>query len=324
MDLNFSFKMPSENKTTPLNEDNLYDLLIIGAGPAGLTAAVYAMRKGLDVALITANIGGQVTNTYSIENYLGYKIVEGTQLADKFFEQVNQFPIAFKDNTNAISIEKHGTHFKVYTDSDESYTSKTLIICAGKTYRKLGVKGESEYTGKGVAYCTTCDAPLYRDKTVAVVGGGNSAVESAIELCKITEKVTLLQNLDKLTADSVLIEKLSVFDNINIFYNSHIEEILGDDIVRKIIYTESDNKKELYTDGIFIEIGLIPNTTFLSGITALNNNNEILVDCACRTSEHGIFAAGDITSVPVKQIIVAAGEGAKAAVSAFNYLMQKA
>jgi alkyl hydroperoxide reductase subunit F len=235
-----------------------------------------------------------------------------------------QFPIGFKQGVQIKMIVKDGEIFKVHLTDDTVYSSKTVLVTTGKSPRRLNVPGEKELIGRGVAYCAICDAPLYAGLTTAVVGGGNSAVESAIDLCKIAKEVHIIQMLDELTADSCLIAKLNEFDNFTIHYNCTAKEIKGDTLVTGIEVTKSDTGETftLDVDGIFIAVGLIPNTKYLDGFLKLNDLNEIVIDHNCLTSVKGVFAAGDVTSISVKQIIVAAGEGAKAALAAHQYLLE--
>lgn len=320
MEFKINIRETEENKLTNIKEDKLYDVIIIGGGPAGMTAAVYLLRKGLKTAMITYDIGGQMLETYSIENYMGFRFIEGSGLVNKFSSQIKQFELALLDKVYVKGIEKSDKIFYINVDNGKKYMSKSVIIAAGKKYRKLGVKGELEFTGKGVSYCATCDVPLYKDKKVVVVGGGNSGVEAAIELAKISKYVTVLQRGDRLTADTILKEQLEQFNNQKVIFNAKVLEILGNERVSAIKVLIDDDEKIIETDGVFVEIGLVPNTEFLEGFLNLNKYKEIIVDEYCRTDVEGIFAAGDITSVPEKQIIVAAGEGAKAALSAYRYL----
>ena len=315
--------IPKESKILAVTTDILYDVLILGGGPAGLTAAVYIMRKGLSAALLTKNIGGQVIETAGIENYMGYRYIEGTDLIKKFFEQIKQFPIAFKEGIHATKLSKESGIFHVTCSDGETYRTKTLIIATGKSPRRLNVRGEKEFTGKGVAYCTICDAPLYAGLTTAVIGGGNSAIESAIDLCKICKEVHVIQLLPELTADKVLIRKLNEFNNFTIHYNCKLRAIKGDRLVTSIDVARNDSDEifSLDVDGVFVAVGLIPNTDYLKGFLALNEFNEIVIDANCNTSVDGVFSAGDATSIRVKQIIVAAGEGAKAALASHQYLL---
>ena len=327
MDLNFNLQPSSEQetdyKTVNLDPQKVYDVLIIGGGPAGLTAAVYCMRKGVSTALITENIGGQVTSTTEIENYMGYMYIEGEELVDKFEDQVKQFEIAYQEGAKVTAINDDKIN-EVTLEDGTTYKAKSIIVAAGKSSRKINCPGEERLTGKGVAYCAICDAPLYTDKDVVIVGGGNSAIEAAIDLAKIAEEVTIVQLLDHLTADEILIERLKEYDNVDILYEHEVTAIEGDNKVENIVVqdTEQQQQQEITADGIFIEIGWIPNTNFVEDVLQLNDYNEIMVDCKCRTNKEGIFAAGDITNVPFKQIIIASGEGAKAALSACDYVLK--
>jgi NADH-dependent peroxiredoxin subunit F len=327
MDFNLGFEslqsITKESTVRTLTADELYQSLIIGGGPAALTAAVYLMRKGVSAGLVTESYGGQVVETAGIENYMGYHYIDGSDLADKFKEQVRQFPIAIADGVRVV-LMKAGDPHQVTLSDGRIISSKTVIIATGKSWRKLGVPGEKELTGHGVAYCTICDAPLFKDKDVIVVGGGNSGVESALDLLRVASHVTIVQNLDKLTADQILIDKILPFKNLSIIYKHSVEKIIGDKNVKSVMLKslETEQKIELAVSGIFIEIGLVPNSSFVEGVVSLNKFREILIDARCSTSVPGIFAAGDVTDVPYKQIIIAAGEGAKAALSAYDFLMK--
>ena len=325
MDFNLStVSFLSEKNFVPIDTGKVYDVVIIGGGPAGLTAAVYCMRKGVDTAVIVNHIGGQVAETSSIENYMGYRYVNGVELVEKFREQVQQFSIGYDEGNSVETIEDDGIKKVMLTDG-RIIKGKTLIIASGKSWRKLGVPGEQRLTGKGVAYCTICDAPLFAGKKVVVVGGGNSGVEAAIDLASVAGEVVVLQLLDKLTADKILQDKLAGFSNVSYIYSSSVQEITGDDKVKGVIIENNNTHtvSEIVTDGVFVEIGLDPNSGFAKDVVEMNKYGEIVVDCACRTSREGVFAAGDVTTVPFKQIIIAGGEGAKAALSACEYLMNK-
>ncbi|MBN1532874.1 MAG: FAD-dependent oxidoreductase [Spirochaetes bacterium] len=300
----------------------MYDTVIVGGGPAGLTAAVYCMRKGLAAGIIIKDMGGQVAETAGIENYLGFRYVNGAELVDKFREQVLQFGIAFREGATVTSIQD-GSVKRLVLDDGTSVSTRTVIIASGKSWRRLGVKGERELTGRGVAYCSTCDAPFFAGKDVAVVGGGNSGIESAIDLAKVASRVVLVQNLDSLTADRILVDRLGEYGNVEIIYGHGVTEILGEERVRGVSIRSvgTGETRNLEVQGIFIEIGLVPNSGFVKGLLEMNESGEIVVDSACATSRPGIFAAGDVTSVPFKQIIIAGGEGAKAALSAAEYIL---
>jgi len=325
MELNFNLSvMPQDSRALPLDPDVIYDVLIIGGGPASMTAAVYCMRKGVTTGLVTTGIGGQVAETSVVENYLGYTYIEGIELVDKFREHVKQFEIGFGEGIIVEQIVNERIK-KAVLDNGLTLHARTLIISTGKSPRRLNVPGERELAGKGVAYCSICDAPLFKGKKVAVVGGGNSGIESAIDLARVAEHVTIIQFLDKLTADKILIDSLNGFSNLNIIYEHEVSEIHGNNKVESITVNSRKNGTTagIELDGIFIEIGLIPNSGLVKGIVDLNEFGEIQIDCSCKTSVPGIFAAGDVTSVPYKQIIIAGGEGAKAALSACDYLLRE-
>lgn len=312
----------SEKNFTPVDVSKVYDVIIIGGGPAGLTAAVYCMRKGVSTAIVIKSVGGQMAETSSVENYMGYRYINGVDLVDKFREQVQQFSIAYDEGHGVARIEG-GPVKNVWLDDGRKLATRALIIASGKSWRKLGVPGEKELTGRGVAYCTICDAPLFTGKHVVVAGGGNSGVESALDLAAVAGKVTVVQMLDGLTADKILIEKLAAFNNVDYIFNSVITGVNGSDKLKSVsIKNLKDNTITEYdADGLFVEIGLDPNSLFARGVVDLNSYGEIEVDALCETSAQGIFAAGDVTSVRYKQIIIAAGEGAKAALSACEYIM---
>jgi alkyl hydroperoxide reductase subunit F len=323
MDFMLNPSFTSADNAVPLDPARIYDVMIVGGGPAALTAAVYCMRKGVFTGLVTADIGGQVAETSAVENYMGYKYIEGSELVARFREQVKQFGIGVSEGPKAAALID-GPVKQVRLDNGGVYQARTLILTTGKSWRRLNVPGEKELTGRGVAYCAICDAPFFAGKRVAVVGGGNSGIESAIDLAKIAEKVIVIQFLDTLTADRVLIDALGTFPNVEILYEHEVAEIRGTSRVEAVVVRDRKSKKQrdIGADGIFIEIGLVPNTGMVKDLLELNQAGEIVVDSACRTSRPGIFAAGDVTSVPFKQIIIAAGEGAKAALSACEYVLK--
>lgn len=301
----------------------MYELIIIGAGPAGMTAAVYAARKKLNTLLISYDIGGQVLWTAGIENYMGYQFIEGHELMQKFEEQVKQFPLDMKIGERVSSLSQTNGGFEVRTDKGESYQAKAAIIAAGKRPRQLNVPGEEKLKGRGVTYCAICDGPLFAGENVAVIGGGNSALEAAEDMVKIADHVYLV-SLTPLTGDQILIDKVKAANNVTMFLEHEVLEIKGESRVKgiRIRDLKSKQEKELDVGGIFIEIGLIPNSELFKGVASLNSSGEIEVSCANETGVAGLFAAGDITNVPEKQIVVAAGEGAKAALKAHRYLQR--
>lgn len=301
----------------------MYELIIIGGGPAGMTAAVYTARKKLSALLISYDIGGQVLWTAGIENYMGYQFIEGPELMQKFEEQVKQFPLDIKTGERVSSLSQTNGRFEVRTDKGEIYETKAAIIATGKRPRQLNVPGEEKLKGRGVTYCAICDGPLFAGENVAVIGGGNSALEAAEDMVKIAEHVYLV-SLTPLTGDQILIDKVTAANNLTMFLEHEVLEIKGESRVKgiKIMDLKSKQERELDVGGIFIEIGLIPSSEPFKGIASLNSFGEIEVSCANETGVAGLFAAGDVTNVPEKQIVVAAGEGAKAALKAHRYLQR--
>jgi NADH-dependent peroxiredoxin subunit F len=304
-------------------DPTLHDIIIVGGGPAGLTAAVYAARKMLDVLLITQNIGGQALYSLDVENYMGYQFISGQDLMDRFEKQVEKYNVK-KVFSDVKSVEKINDAFITRSEKGDEYRGKTVIIATGKKSRTLNAKGLDRLIGRGVSYCATCDAPLFMDSDVAVVGGGNSAITAAYELMSIARKVYLV-NRSALKADELYLEKIRDARNIERFVGYELVEVTGDDVLNSAMLRNlSDGSSvTLPVAGIFIEIGLIPNSAVVKGLVSLNKNDEIIVSCDCSTSLPGVFAAGDVTTVPEKQIIVAAGEGAKAAISAYKYLLNE-
>jgi alkyl hydroperoxide reductase subunit F len=301
----------------------MYDVIIIGAGPSGMTAAVYTARKKLNTLLISKDVGGQTNWTNSVENYMGYQFIEGPELIEKFEAQVKQFPIELKIGDGVTNISRLDRGFEILTESGQAYQGRTAIIASGKRPRSLNVPGEEKFRGKGVSYCSICDAPLFEGMNVAVVGGGNSALEAADDLTKIAEKVYLI-SLTPLTGDQVLIDKINKAHNLSVFIEHDTLSIAGDNFVSRITVKDvrSNEIRELDVKGIFVEIGLIPNSDLAKGIVPFNGLGEIEVSCNCETVVPGLFAAGDVTSTPEKQIIIAAGEGAKAALQVYHYLQR--
>lgn len=298
----------------------MYDLMVIGGGPAGLSASVYAARKRLDSLLLTRDIGGQVNMTLGIENYIGYQFIEGPELITKFQAQVSRYPLEQKIGVKVALLEKSDSGFTATTDSGEKYQSKVVVLATGKRPRQLNVPGETEYTGKGVTYCAICDGPIFAGQRVLVVGGGNSALEAALDMVKIAEHVDIV-SLTPFTGDAILIDKLSGAKNLDILIEHQVEKIEGETFVSRVLV--KDNKsgqiKSLEVTGVFIEIGLMPNAEPVKDLLKLNEKGEVPVNAACETEIPGLYAAGDVTSVPEKQIVIAAGEGAKAALQAHRY-----
>lgn len=306
-----------------MTDEHVFDIAILGAGPGGLTAAVYAARKQLDVVTITGDIGGQTNLTTDIENYMGFQYISGRELADKFYEQVGQFPITMMLGKLAEGIAQEDGHFRIVVSGGEEVLTRTVVIATGKRSRALNAPGEKELMGRGVSYCTTCDAPFFRDARVAVIGGGNSGVTGVIDLIPIAREITIIEITDRWRADPVLLERARGADKVRWLASHRVVRIEGEDEVSAIVIEPASGgpQETMAVEGVFIEIGLQPNTDFLRGFVELNQYGEIMVDCRSRTSVPGVFAAGDVTDTPEKQIIVAAGEGAKAALAAYQFLL---
>lgn len=296
----------------------IYDLIIIGAGPAGITAAVYAARKKMDILVITKDIGGQASWSGDIQNYTGYQFISGPELAVKFEEHMRKFDFEIKENEEVKELILRKGTFLVKTDKD-NYQTKAAIVASGKKSRELGVPGEQEFKNKGLTYCATCDGPLFAGRDVAVIGGGNSALDATLQLIKIANRIYIINFTDNLTGDGIMQEKIRADKKVSIFNNSRVKEILGDSFVQAIKIEEDKEEKTLDVQGIFVEIGLIPNSDFAVDLEK-NERKEVVVNQRNETNIPGVFAAGDVTNVPEKQIIIAAGEGAKAVLSAFRYL----
>lgn len=299
--------------------ENIYDVVVVGAGPAGLAAAIYTTRRALKTLVISKDLGGQAALTNNIENYPGFKLVAGQDLMQKFFEQASATGTEF-DFTEVESLNKEGDLFVLTTAKDNTIQSKAVILAFGLTPRNLNVPGEKEFGGKGVAYCATCDGPLYKGKTVAVIGGGNSALDAAEFLSKIANKVYLLNRKDVFRGEEILLKKVQASDNIELIYNAESKEIVGDTKVNKLIYTQDGADKEILIDGIFVEIGHLAKTDWTAALVELNERKEIKISRDCETKTPGLFAAGDITDISYKQAVISAGEGSKAALQAYKFL----
>jgi len=301
----------------------VYDLMVIGGGPAGLAATVYAARKQLNAVLISQDIGGQMNWTLGIENYLGYQFIEAPELISKFQSQVDQFPIDQKIGDRISQIVKANGGYEAVLENGDRHQSKAVIMATGKKPRMLNVPGEKELGGRGVTYCAICDGPIFTGQRVAVVGGGNSAVEAVLDMEKIAEHVDLV-SLTPLTAAPVLTNQLTEGEKLSIYTAYETVRIEGDPLVDGIVIRDSKSgeEKRLDVTGVFIEIGLIPNSDSVKDILELNKAGEISINRSCETALPGLFAAGDVTDIPEKQIVIAAGEGAKAALGAHRYLQR--
>ncbi len=296
----------------------IYDLIIIGAGPAGITASVYAARKQLDFLVISLDIGGQAAWSGDIENYTGYQFISGPELTQKFEEHLRKYQTVLKENEEVLELEKSGSLIRLKTNKAD-YQARSVIIASGKKSKELGVAGEKEFKNRGLTYCATCDGPLFTGKSVAVIGGGNSALDAALQLIKIAQQVYIINNTSGLSGDAIMRRKIEEAVNVKVLNNATVESVAGERFVQSIKIKSLGQQSELAVQGVFVEIGLIPNSGFAKEVKK-NPAQEIVVDGSNRTNLAGIFAAGDVTDVPEKQIIIAAGEGAKATLSVFAYL----
>lgn len=301
------------------------DLIILGAGPAGLTASIYAARKMLDFLVLTKDIGGQAMWSVRVENYLGYTPLSGLELVEKFEEHVKEFNIEIKYSPaqKVFSLPEKRT-FKVLTENGVEFETKSVIVATGKSPRYLNVPGEKELIGRGVAFCASCDAPLFKGMDVAVIGGGNAALDAVMQLTDIARHVYVV-SIEDWTGDPVTIKKLEAKENLTALKYYETLEILGTNFVEgiRVKNRKTGEEKVLSVRGVFVEIGSIPNSYVVEGVCELNQAGEIIINCYTETSYPGIFAAGDVSSIPDKQIIIAAGEGAKAALRAYEYLIRR-
>jgi len=306
-----------------MNEYNEYELIIIGGGPAGMTAGIYASRLGLKTLLITKNFGGQIgEKAVAIENYPGFESISGQDLIQKMVSHLRVQKIDIKMD-QVLNLKKEGNSFLVSVKSKKEFKAKALILATGADPRFLEVPGEKEFIGKGVSYCALCDGPLYKDKTVAVIGGGNAGFETALFLSKVAQKIYILEYSDKVKADENNQKLVKSTGKTEVITNAALKEIKGGNFVELIIYQDLKTKKEkeLKIDAVFVQVGYQPATSYAKGLVNFNKRDEITIKPeTCETSTPGVFAAGDLNEGPFKQIVTAAGEGAKAALAAHNYI----
>jgi alkyl hydroperoxide reductase subunit F len=299
---------------------HVYELIIAGAGPAGITAAIYASRKKMDFIVVAKEVGGQVSYSSEIENYTGFQFISGEELASKFEQHLQKFSFELKLE-EVSKVERKGNLFRVATEASE-YSGKSVIIATGTRPRELNVPGEAVFKNRGITYCATCDAPLFEGMDVAVIGGGNSALESALQLMKIAKSVRVITHGSKLRADQAYLQKAKKSGKVEIITDTDILDVLGDKVVTGVkIQRKGKSPELLHVGGVFVEIGSVPNSQIIDFVQK-NQLGEIIVNPKCETDTPGLFAAGDVTNVPEKQIIIAAGEGSKAALSAFKYVSQ--
>lgn len=305
----------------------VYDLIIIGGGPAGTAAAVYAGRKQLKTLIITESFGGQSVVSADIQNWIGEKSIGGAELAKKFEEHIKeQKTVEVKSPFRATKVLKNQDNFLVETNKGENFEAKTIIVVSGARRRKLGIPGEDKFEGTGVAYCATCDAPLFAGKDVAVVGGGNAGFEATIDLLPYANKIYLLEYADKLKADPITQEKVKKEEKVEIILNAQAKEVEGDKFVNALTYidTKSNEEKKLNVGGVFVQIGSVPNSDFIKDLVKINKRGEIIIDHqTAGTSVEGIYAAGDVTDEFYKQNNISAGDGVKAALSAYQYIISQ-
>lgn len=314
----------SEEQIAALNEKEPYDVLIVGGGPAGAAAAIYAARKGIRTGVVAERFGGQVLDTMSIENYISVKATDGPAFAGALEAHVRDYDVDIMNVQRAEELIP-GKQIQLKLANGATLKTKSLILATGARWRELGVPGEADYRNKGVAYCPHCDGPLYKGKDVAVIGGGNSGVEAAIDLAGVVNHVTLIEFGDSLRADEVLQRKLASLSNVKVIKMAQSTEVVGDGskvTALRYIDRTTEQAHEIALDGIFVQIGLVPNNEWLGDVVKRSKHGEIEIDERGQTSIPGVFAAGDATTVPYKQIIIAAGQGATAALSAFDYLIR--
>lgn len=322
--LNKLDKNAGSRKAEQLNQKSAFDVLVVGGGPAGASAAIYAARKGLITGIVAEKFGGQVAETVGIENFISVSKTEGPKLVANLENHVKDYDVDVMENQKVVKLASNGL-FDVELANGASLQSKTVLLATGARWREMNVPGEKEYRGKGVAYCPHCDGPLFKGKRVAVIGGGNSGIEAAIDLANIVEHVTVLEFDSILRADEVLQRKAKSMGNITIITQAQTTKVNGDGSrVTGLTYTnrQTGESHEVTLAGIFVQIGLVPNTEWLKGIVDLTPRGEIIVDARGQTSIPGVFAAGDVTNTPYKQIIIAMGSGATASLGAFDYLIR--
>lgn len=304
-----------------------YDLIILGGGPAGIAAGIYAARKKIKTLLITDTFGGQSVIAGKIENFIGFKSISGVEMAKKLEEHLRtQEDIEIKEGRKVSTIEKQNEIFSIKTDKEEFFESKTVLIALGSHYRRLKIPGEKEFEGKGVFYCSICDAPLMKNKTAVIVGGGNSGFDAVVDLLPYASKIYLLEFSDALKGDPLTLEKLKTSEKLEIIIMANAKEIIGDNFVSAFKYEDrkTGEIKEIKTDGVFAAIGYEPNTDLIKNLVEINEKGKIVVDCKTqKTSHEGVWAAGDATDVLYNQINIAIGDAIKAVLNIYEYLKSK-
>ncbi|MFA7308777.1 MAG: thioredoxin-disulfide reductase [Patescibacteria group bacterium] len=303
---------------------NTYDVIIVGGGPGGLSAGLYAARRAMKTLILTMDIGGQVATTPDVENYPGFDFVTGVDLSQKMYEQTLKAGAQIRLNSEVIELAKDGDNYVLKTDKD-SFTAPTVILAFGKTPRKLGVPGDDQYMGKGVVYCATCDGPLYKNKTIAVVGGGNSAIDAALYMHQIAKKVYVIHRRDTFRGEEIMIDRMLKTEGLEIITDSVVMEVAGSDVVEKVkvMNMKTQEVRDIPVDGVFVEIGFEMKTDFVKPFAKTDESGQILINDQCETNSPGLFAIGDLTPTPYKQIVISAGQGAVAALAAYDYVQRR-
>jgi len=319
----FNFSVEKQTESSEFDQVTLWDLLIIGGGPAGLNAALYAKRKGLKVGVIADEIGGQLHNTTTVDNYLGFKMIQGEELSNTFLEHVQALEVPILKSVRVLEVIHLNPDYQLKISSGKMVTSKTVLLATGGAPRKLNIPGEDTYANKGVTYCATCDAPFFKDKHVIVAGGGNSAVEGVLDLLAWAKKITIAHR-SQFRADQILLNQIKELDQLDINLETQILSIIGGEEMTgiQVLDKKTNEKRIIQADGLLIEIGTEPNANLIKDLVKTNMRNEIIVDQNQMTSLPGLYAAGDVTEQPFKQIVISVAEGAKAALAVNQYLQQ--
>jgi NADH-dependent peroxiredoxin subunit F len=317
----FNLNFETNVKPAIFDQIDLWDLLIIGGGPAGLNAGLYAKRKGLTVGIVAYDIGGQLHNTTEVDNYLGFKLIQGKALSEQFHDHLKTLDVPVYSDVYVEKIVQNTSTFNVHLSSGKTLSSKTLLVTTGGAPRRLDIPGEQQFANRGVSYCTTCDAPFFKNKHVIVAGGGNSAAEAVLDLASWASHITVIHR-SQWRADDILLKKIYALSNVTIHLETQLLEVLGDHKMQavKVLDKKTNQTRSIEADGLFVEIGNIPKSELVHNLVATNERQEIIVDREQMTSVKGLFAAGDVTDQPYKQIIISAAEGAKAVLAITNYL----
>jgi thioredoxin-disulfide reductase len=319
----FNFSVEKKTESSEFDTVSLWDLLIIGGGPAGLNAALYAKRKGLKVGIVADEIGGQLHNTTIVDNYLGFKMIQGEELSNTYLDHVQTLEVPILKNVRVLELIPIKHDFQLKVSNGKSLMSKTVLLATGGAPRKLEIPGEERYANKGVTYCATCDAPFFKDKHVIVAGGGNSAVEGVLDLVPWAKEITIVHR-SQFRADQILLDQIKELKQLDIHLETQILSVIGDEQMTgvQVLDKKTNKKRIIQADGLLIEIGTVPNSYLIKDLVETNERDEIIVDHNQMTSHPGLYAAGDVTSQPFKQIVISVAEGAKAALAVNQYLQQ--